>query len=311
MSLIASRRVTVPPTSANMRRLIAGCGYLGSRVARLWQARGDEVHVLTRSPTRAGHFGQLGWHAWVGDLTRPDTLPQLPPVDTVLWSVGFEPDTSQSVRAVKVAGLEHLLQKLPGDQVGRLIHVSSTGVYAQSDGSLVDELTECRPARASAQAAWEAEQRLCASRWADRTVILRLAGIYGPHRLPRLRQLVAGQPIGAGPTDLLNLIHVDDAVQVIQRVADCRMPQLPRVFLVADGHSVERAAFYAEAARLWHTPPPVFGGDEQRRADRHRTPGNKRINNHRMRAELGITLRYPSYREGLAAIRSDSQRQEM
>jgi nucleoside-diphosphate-sugar epimerase len=144
---------------------------------------------------------------------------------------------------------------------------------------------------------------LLQSPWADRSVILRLAGIYGPERLPRLKQLQAGQPLETAPADLLNLIHVDDAAEVIQRVADGPLV-LPCVFLVADGQPVERGAFYAEAARLWQTPPPVFGTVPDG-AQSHRGGGNKRVCNTRMQTELGVTLRYPSYREGLAAIRRD------
>ncbi len=242
--------------STSMRRLIAGCGYLGSRVARLWHTDGDEVHVLTRSASRARHFQQQGLCPWVGDVTRPETLPRLPSVDTLLWSVGFDRDPSQAIHGVYVDGLRHFLGTLP-HEVGRLIYISSTGVYGQTDGTWVNEATECRPLRAGGRACLAAEQLLLQSELADRTVILRLAGIYGPQRLPRRRQLRSGQPLDTAPQGLLNLIHVEDAAHVVQCVAD-RELRLPRVFLVADGQPVLRAVFYTEVARLWGTPPAVF-----------------------------------------------------
>ncbi len=288
-----------------MRRLIAGCGYLGSRVARLWNAAGDEVHVLTRATSRARHFQREGLIPWVGDVTRPETLQQLPAVDTLLWSVGFDRDMLQTVQDVYVDGLRHLLAALP-PQVGRLIHISSTGVYGQTDGSWVDEATECRPLHAGGQAFLAAEQLLLQSPFSDRTVILRLAGLYGPGRLPRLRQLQAGQPIDTQPHHLLNLIHVDDAAQVVQQAA-ARALQLPRVLLVSDGQPVERLAFYQEAARLFGTPPAQFRSPSSPRPVAGRRAGHKRVHNDRLRAELGITLRYPSYRAGLAAIWAESR----
>jgi nucleoside-diphosphate-sugar epimerase len=280
-----------------MRRLIAGCGYLGSRVARLWQARGDVVHVLTRSAARARHFQQQGWHPWVGDLAGPAALPRLPSVDTVLWSVGFDPVGPQTAEEVKLQGLQRFFGALPND-VGRFIYISSTGVYGETDGSEVTELTECRPRRPGGHTSLAAEQLLLQSPFASRSVILRLAGLYGPHRLPRLKQLQAGQPLEASPTDLLNLIHVDDAAQVVERAAEHTL-ELPRIFLVADGQPVLRADFYQEVARVWKTPPPVFHSAADPPRGSHRRGGCKRVCNARMRSELNITLRYPSFRHAL------------
>jgi nucleoside-diphosphate-sugar epimerase len=286
--------------STGMRRLIAGCGYLGFRVAQLWRAGGDEIHVLTRSAWRARHFQRQGLIPWVGDVTRPATLPRLPEVDTLLWSVGFDRDISQTIDDVYVDGLHGFLDALP-NRVTRLIYISSTGVYGQADGRWVNEATECRPQRYGGRVFLAAEQLLLRSPFADRAVILRLAGVYGPQRLPRLKQLRAGEPLDTAPQNLLNLIHVDDAAQVVQHAADRELP-LPRVFLVADGQPVVRAAFYAEAARLFGTSPAVFCGSDCAGSAGRRTGGHKRVCSDRMRAELGISLRYPSYREGLAAI---------
>ncbi|MHB0956451.1 MAG: NAD-dependent epimerase/dehydratase family protein [Pirellulaceae bacterium] len=283
-----------------MRRLIVGCGYLGSRVAPLWHAGGDEVFVLTRSPSRARHFHEQGWHPLIGDVTCPETLPALPIVDTLLWSVGYDRGTGQAIDRVYVDGLRNVLDILP-DSVGRVIYISSTGVYGHTDGTWVTEETICRPTRAGGQACWAAEQLLGASAWADRTVILRLAGIYGPHRLPRLRPLQAGETLDTTPLGLLNLIHITDAVQVVLRVADQSL-RLPRVFLVADGHPVLRGTFYAEMARLWRTPVARFDPARADISAGSRSGSHKRVSNERMRTELGITLQYPSYRDGLAAI---------
>jgi nucleoside-diphosphate-sugar epimerase len=222
-----------------------------------------------------------------------------------LWSVGYERETGQAIHTVYVDGLRNLLGILP-DSVGRVIYISSTGVYAQTDGTWVNEATECRPTRAGGQACLAAEQLLLQSTWAARTLILRLAGIYGPQRLPRLRQLQSGQSLDTDPLGLLNLIHVDDAAQVVRQVTDQALP-LPRVFLVADGHPVLRGTFYTEVARLWGTPAANFGtapgdvppGDA---AASSRSGSHKRVSSERMQAELGIRLQYPSYREGLAAI---------
>lgn len=283
-----------------MRRLIAGCGYLGARVARLWLAAGDEVHALTRRGTQTRHLDQLALRPLQGDVTDPATLPQLPRVDTLVWSVGFNRCAGDTIRDARVQGLAHLLPRLPAAP-RRIIYISSTGVFGETDGSWVDESTACRPRGAGGRDCLDAERLLLGTRWARRTVILRLAGIYGPGRLPKLAGLRGGLPLDAAPDGLLNLIHVDDAARVVQRAADRPLP-LPRVYLISDGHPVRRGDFYAEAARLLHTPPPVFRHPVAASDGTGHEGGHKRVCNQRMRAELNPTLQFPSYREGLADI---------
>ena len=160
-----------------------------------------------------------------------------------------------------------------------------------------------RPADQSAggAACWAAEQLLLDSQWQARTVILRLAGLYGPQRLPRLRQLQAGEPLTASPDGLINLIHVEDAVQAIMRAAEMPM-ELPRLFLIADGHPVQRRQFYEELSRCFQTPAPTFQLRQGDKGRSGRSGGCKRVSNQRMTTELGVVLKYPSYREGLAAM---------
>ncbi len=286
-----------------MARLVVGCGYLGARVAQRWASSGDETFVLTRSPARAEHLVQLGLQPLVGDVTEPGSLPALPEVDTLLWSVGHDRQAGKLIHEVYVEGLRNLLQVLPAP-TQRIIYISSTGVFGPCDGSWVDESSPCRPQRAGGAACWAAEQLLLNSPWASRTVVLRLAGIYGPRRLPRLKQLQASEPLATNPEGLLNLIHVDDAAQAVIRAAAAQL-QLPRLFLIADGHPVRRRAFYEELACLFQTPEPVFGTSLEEMGERSGSGGHKRVSNTRMLAELGIVLSYPSYREGLAAVACD------
>ena len=302
-----SRRGTTkrPAVGGGMRRLIVGCGYLGSRVAAAWLAQGDHVFVLTRRGERARHLENEGFSPLIGDVTQAPSLPDFPSVDTLLWSVGFDRDAGQDIRQVYVDGLRNLLDLLP-DHLGRIVYISSTGVYGQTDGGWVDESTHCQPRRAGGQACLAAEQLLLRSPVAGRVVILRLAGIYGPNRLPRLRQLAAGEPLDTAPEGMLNLIHVDDAAHAVTHVADLPL-ELPRVYLIADGQPVLRRTFYDELARLFGTPAPVFGRHTSGAAASSRSGGHKRVSNGRMRDELNLTLRYGSYREGLAAMVGDSR----
>ena len=138
-------------------KLIFGCGYLGGRVAERWLAAGDVVAAVTRSAARAAEFHQRGLQPLIADVTRPESLGQLPTAETVLWAVGFDPHGGKSRWQVYVDGLRAVLDALP-EETGRLVFISSTGVYGDSGGDWVDEDSPCRPTREAGQTLLAAEQ---------------------------------------------------------------------------------------------------------------------------------------------------------
>lgn len=282
-----------------MTRLIVGCGYLGQRVARLWSAEGHHVVGLTRSPERARQLEEDGLQSVVADVTRPETLAALPPAGTVLYSVGYDGRHSASRRAVYVQGLQAVLDRVQPD-AERVIQISSTGVYGQTDGSWVDENSACEPRREGGQVMVEAENALRTHRLADRGIILRLAGIYGPGRIPRAADVQAGRPIASEPGGHLNLIHVDDAAEVV--VTADRLARPPRTYIVADGSPIPRREFYIRLAELLGAPAPQFVEPAPGDRSLRRGGTDKRASNSRMLEELGVVLRYPSYREGLTSV---------
>lgn len=284
-----------------MVKLIFGCGFLGGRVARRWIESGDEVIVVTRRAERADTLAASGMEPIVADITRPGALPPLPAADTVLFSIGFDRTSGQTIYDVYLEGLRHVLSALPR-QTRRFVYISSTGVYGQTDGSWVDERSECRPERAGGRACLAAEQLLGQHELADRAIILRLAGLYGPGRVPRLDQLMAGAAIEAPSRGYLNLIHVDDAVAIILALEAAEEPRSLQLFVASDGAPVLRSDYYRELARLAGAPEPRFeepSGDSPKAL---RAASSKRVSNRRMRDQLNVRLLYPTYREGLAAI---------
>ena len=282
-----------------MSKLVLGCGYLGSRVVHRWRTADEEVHVVTRSSDHARRLRDEGCRAIVADVTEPNTLDNLPAAETVLYAVGHDPASGESKQELYVSGLAAVIDALP-EAIGRLIYISSTGVFGQSDGSWVDEASPCEPQRESARAILAAEQLLRGSRFASRSIILRLAGIYGPGRIPRRGQFEAGEPISVEPEAWLNLIHVLDAAEVV--LATERKGRSPGTYIVSDGNPLLRRAFYEELARLMDLPPPRFAETGASAASGGNGPSGKRVSNAKMRDELDVRLRYPSYREGLRMI---------
>ncbi len=276
-----------------MKKLIIGCGYVGCRLAARWRDSGHQVFATTRSPIRADQFAQKGWKPVLCDITQPAGI-ELPELDVAVIAVGFDRSAGPSMREVYVDGLENVLKGLSPE--ARCIYVSSTSVYGQATGEMVDENSETLPQESSGQIVLEAERVLRAIR--PQATILRFAGIYGPGRLLREQALREGKPIVASPDRWLNLIQVEDGVSAIERAEARGEPG--RIFNVADDQPVKRIDFFSRLAELLGASPPRFEPPSSGALPPHEQT-HRRISNRRMRSELGVQLAYPSYREGLLA----------
>jgi nucleoside-diphosphate-sugar epimerase len=282
-----------------MAKLIFGCGYLGRRVAKRWLAAGEVVYAVTRTPERAAELAAIGLRPIVGDVAGPSQLVLPTDVTTALFAVGYDRNSAQAIGDIYAGGVARAIDSLPMS-IERFLYISSTGVYGQVAGSEVDETSPCQPTREGGQACLAAEDALRTSRFADRAIILRLAGIYGPGRIPRSSDLLAGKPIDAPAAGWLNLIHVEDAAAIVL-LAEQNAP-LPSNYVVSDGQPVIRGEYYRELARLLGAPPPQFTTPAEGSPAAGRAASDKRVNPAKMFAELQPRLSYPSYREGLAAI---------
>lgn len=199
------------------------------------------------------------------------------------------------MRRVYVEGLRNVLQALPART--NLVHVSSTSVYGQTAGEEVDESAVTAPVEESGQVVLEAEQTLQLLR--PDAIVLRFAGIYGPGRLIRAKDLQVGRLLAIDPEKWLNLIHVEDGVTAILAALERGKPG--GIYNVSDGSPVRRREFYTRLAELLGAAPPRFVPPPEPAPPSERT--NRRIVNRRMRQELGVTPQYPSYAEGLAVSR--------
>lgn len=272
-----------------MRILIVGCGYLGHRVARRWRALGHTVHATTRSEARAATFRQAGLEPVLCDVLAPVELERLPPLDLVLYAVGLDRTAGVPMRTVYVDGLRAVLAALPA--VGRLVYISSTSVYGQTQGEEVDETAATVPQEESGRIVLEAEGVLVASH--RPAIILRFAGIYGPGRLLRRQAIETGEPIAGDPETWLNLIHVEDGATAVVAAAD--RGHLGAIYNIVDDQPVRRRDFYGRLAGFLGAPPPRFVSPA---TPEHQ---NRRIRNDRMHEELQVTLRFPGNVEGLTA----------
>ncbi|MDX1454645.1 MAG: NAD-dependent epimerase/dehydratase family protein [Gammaproteobacteria bacterium] len=284
------------------RILIAGGGYTGARIARL---HANDTVWATHRPgnSPAGGDAESGV---VLDLDDERASPELPLVDCVYYTV--PPDGSD--RPDSDHRLARFLALLPGAPL--LVYFSTTGVYGDRAGEWVDETATLRPGNDRSRRRVTAEQ-LVAS-WgkdtAARTVILRVAGIYGPGRLP-LEKVREGRPVlDPGEAGWSNRIHVDDLARA---AVACAGQGESGVYNVADGSPSSTAELYDALADLLELPRPARISRQQ--ASQYFSEkalefmrDSKRVDASKLLGLPGFQLHYPDFRQGLRASLDEADR---
>jgi nucleoside-diphosphate-sugar epimerase len=258
------------------------------------------VLALTRSEQRASELRGAGVEPVVGDWLEAASLEKLESLkcDHVLVAVPHRPVAELGAQT-HVLGLSNLVERLR-NTVEHWVYLSTTGVYGDCDNEVVDETTEVSPTRIGPEIAVAAEQWLLQQRQtlALNATTLRLAGIYGPGRVPLAAKLLAGEPLAVPREGHLNLVHVTDIARMILQILPQRM-QHP-LYLFSDGQPVLRETFYRELARLCGVDNPSFvdpepGDSKARRAT------DKQVNPRRLVTETGFVYQFPNYQVGLAS----------
>lgn len=283
--------------------LILGCGYTGLRLARLLREQGHEVVGTTRDPDRAERLAAEGVRPLLVDLATDEgfrTLASESPVVCFhlvppVGPAGGEPPLAveRVIRALRRAPLE------------AFVYGSSTGVYGDRGGAWVDESDVPRPDASTGRRRLAAERAVlrCGWEWDCRPRIGRIAGIYGPDRV-LLDAIRSGRyHVVEGLDAWTNRIHVDDLARGLAAV--WRAGENGRVYDLADGRPHRSSDFARLVADLAGLELPTLTREEARErysAKRWaRKAGSKRVRGRRLREELGVELRYPSYREGVPA----------
>ncbi|MDO8423243.1 MAG: SDR family oxidoreductase [Parvibaculum sp.] len=228
----------------------------------------------------------------------------------------YAPD--QKLDDAALHGTTHLLLSVPPDEEGDPVasdfgaalaalpltwagYLSTTGVYGDRGGDWVDEASPLAPSTARGARRLLAEQQ-----WAALNLplhIFRLAGIYGPGRnqLVSLREGKAGRIIKEG--QVFSRIHVDDIAEIL--IASIARPDTGAAYNVCDNEPAppqEVVAYAAELVGL--APPPEIKFEDADLSPMAKSfyAESKRVSNKRIREELGVALKYPTYREGLTAL---------
>ncbi|WP_299970109.1 SDR family oxidoreductase [uncultured Roseobacter sp.] len=274
-----------------------GHGFSARALAPRLLDAGWRVIGTTRSAEKAETIARTGVEPLIWPGSDPSAA--IGQAQALLISAGPGPD-GDPVLAELEADIRAAAQRLAW--VG---YLSTTGVYGDHDGGWVDEATPLAPstkrgqARVAAETAWQTIPGLPLH-------IFRLAGIYGPGRGPfaKVRNGTARRIIKKG--QVFSRIHVEDIATVLE--ASLAQPNPGAVYNLCDDDPAPPQDVIAYAAELLGQPlPPAvdFETAEMTPMARSFYAESKKVRNDRIKEELGIELRYPTYRTGLEALLRD------
>jgi nucleoside-diphosphate-sugar epimerase len=281
------------------RLLVVGCGDVGMRLLQLVVKR-FRVFAVTSQPARCAELRAAGAIPIVADLDRPETLKRLRRLAP--WVVHLAPPPKQGALDLRTRNLTAILPE------GRhVVYISTTGVYGDRQGALIDETAPRAPRNARARRRVDAEQVLRA--WAvgtgGKVAILRAPGIYAAERLP-LERLRQGTPALAAQDDVYtNHIHADDLARLALLALFRARPG--RAYNASDDTHMKMGDYFDLVADAFGLPP----APRLPRAELERVVSpvqlsfmseSRRLGNRRIKEELRARLRHPRVEETVRAL---------
>jgi len=267
------------------RILIAGCGYVGQAAADLFHERGWKVEGWTASVESSGELAAKPYAVRAVDITnRAAFSAVLEEFDVVVQCASSGGGDTVAYRRIYLEGARNLLDAFPS---ARLLFTSSTSVYAQKEGDIVDEATPAIPAHGRGKILREAEELVLS----HNGMVARVAGIYGPGRSFLLRKFLAGEAVFDREHDrFINQVHRDDIVSALFLLAEQRASLGDQIYNVVDNQPILASDAYDWLSA--HLPQPLARGKTSTKSKRG--DSNKRVSNKKLRT-LGWAPRYPSF----------------
>jgi nucleoside-diphosphate-sugar epimerase len=277
-----------------------GLGYSAQALGRQLIAQGWRVGGTARTGDSAKALAAAGFEAVVfdGHAPRREASDALEHATHVLLSIPPDADGDPALR-------HHARDIEASPSVQWIGYLSTVGVYGDHGGAWIDETTPATPMQERSRWRLAGEDRLLTlgQRSGKRAQVFRLPGIYGAGRsaIERVREGTAQRIVKPG--QVFNRVHVDDIAAALAAAIAGRGAQ--DIYNVTDDEPAPPQDVIAYAAELLHMPaPPEIAFEDARLSPMAASfyAENKRVGNARMRNELGVTLKFPSYREGLQAI---------
>jgi len=278
----------------NPEVLIIGCGFLGEAAADLFSTRGKRVLGLVKNHDSMRAFEGKSFDSATCDITSPadvDSMTdRLKGVELAIYSVS---SGGAGAEAYAVLYREGLRRVLTAWRPQRVLFVSSTSVYAQTDGDWVTEESPTQPERDTGKILLEAEE--IALNFGGS--VLRLSGIYGPGRSVLLRKFLSGEAVlENGGSRWINQIHRDDAAAAMLKLSETGISS--GIYNVSDDRPATQKEIYEWMAGFLKRPLPHDGIDEMKRK---RGWTSKKVSNRKLHG-TGWVPRFPSYRDALPLL---------
>jgi len=272
------------------RALIAGCGYLGRAIADLLVADGWEIEGWTMSAESARELSLAGYSSHNVNISNlEDVAARKSQFDVVIHSASTRGGDVDAYRSIYLTGAHNLLESFSGAQ---FLFVSSTSVYAQTDGEWVTEESSADPKHETGKILRASENLV---RKNDGTIV-RLGGLYGPDRSALLRKFLSGEATIDPTSDrFINQIHRDDAAAAIRFLIQ-REKSDSQIYNLVDNQPVLLSECYRWLAITLNRPVPATAASI---SQRKRGDSNKRVSNEKLR-KVGWTPQYPTFAEGMA-----------
>lgn len=282
-----------------------GFGTVASELAKQLRASGDDWHIIATSrhpesaDDKALNTEDVTFLKWDNEqgLSKED-IATFSHSDAVLISVPPDADGCPIARYMRLLGLDFNL--------GWIGYLSATSVYGNYDGQWVTEQSPLRATSARGKARIKAEEQWMglyrSQNWPVN--IFRLSGIYGPRQNAFSKLLNGHKQAIVKPGHVMGRIHVADIAQSIR--ASMARPFIGEIYNISDdlpAASHEVTHFAAHLLGLTDIVDIAFEDADLSPMGRSFYEDNRRIDNKKMKTQLGVTLQYPTYREGLTALK--------
>jgi len=279
--------------------VIAGCGYVGKKLASYVSEDNRDIVTITRSAESYHHLNKH-YSAYQLDLDQDTSLPDIDLNEASI--VYLIPPPAKGVHDTRI---QRFLEGLDQSNLpARIILISTTGVYGNCDDNWVTESRVPTPDTDRGLRRLDAENRLIefSTRHHVSYIILRVPGIYGPDKLPVQRILEKKPVLNLSESPWSNRIHVDDLVQAC--LQSIRYNGDFHVFNISDGNPSSMTDYFLRVARSRNLPePPQISEQECEKIFTDNMMSylreSKKIDNKLMLKELGVRLKYPTLEKGL------------
>lgn len=283
-------------THGKPRLTILGCGDIGMRMIRLLRRR-FRIFAVTRQIERVAELRAAGAIPVIADLDQPASLARLSRLaPAIVYLAPPQSDGATDRRTRNLIGV------LPSQ--ANLVYLSTTGVYGDCAGELVDETRTPNPQNARAKRRVDAEQvlRHWAQRSHSRLSILRTPGIYAADRLP-IERLQKGIPALQEQDDVYtNHIHAEDLARIVVHALTRGAPG--RIYHASDDSCMKMGEYFDAVAQAFKLPSPPRLPREELKAQVSPMlwsfmSESRRLTNRRIKEELGVRLRYARVTDAL------------